>query len=98
MIDQNRTIHIAGCGLVGSLLALRLLQRGFDVTVYESRPDMRKAAISAGRSINLALSHRGIQTLKLAGLEKELLANAIKMEGRLIHDLEGQLVYQADSS
>lgn len=98
MIDQNRTIQIAGCGLVGSLLALRLLQRGFDVTVYESRPDMRKAAISAGRSINLALSHRGIQTLKLAGLEKELLANAIKMEGRLIHDLEGQLVYQAYSS
>ncbi|HRG69367.1 MAG TPA: NAD(P)/FAD-dependent oxidoreductase [Saprospiraceae bacterium] len=98
MIDQNRTIQIAGSGLVGSLLALRLLQRGFNVKVYESRPDMRKSSISAGRSINLALSHRGIQALKSAGLEKEILENAIKMEGRLIHDLEGNLTFQAYSS
>lgn len=98
MIEKNKTIQIAGCGLVGSLLALRLLQRGLDVSVFESRPDMRKAAISAGRSINLALSHRGIQGLKLAGLEQEILSNAIKMEGRLIHDLEGHLAYQAYSS
>ena len=59
---------------------------------------MRKSSISAGRSINLALSHRGIQALKSAGLEKEILENAIKMEGRLIHDLEGNLTFQAYSS
>ena len=91
MISTSRKIVVAGSGLVGSLTALRLLQRGFDVELFESRPDMRSAAISAGRSINLALSHRGIRGLERCGIGKEVMAQAIPMKGRMIHDLNGTL-------
>lgn len=67
---KNKEIIIAGAGLVGSLLGLRLAQRGYKVSIYESRPDMRKTEMSAGRSINLALSDRGIGGLKIVGLER----------------------------
>ena len=56
-------ISIAGAGLAGALLAVLLARRGFAVTVYERRPDLRKVAIAAGRSINLALANRGIDEL-----------------------------------
>lgn len=85
---------ISGAGLVGSLLALRLAQRGHRIKVYESRPDMRKHSIAAGRSINLALSDRGIRTLKRVGLEDALLTHTVPMYGRLIHSVEGELQYQ----
>lgn len=55
---------------------------------------MRKTDISAGRSINLALSHRGIRALKLAGIDQEILSQAIQMKGRMIHDLKGNLQFQ----
>ncbi|MDQ3140761.1 MAG: FAD-dependent monooxygenase [Bacteroidota bacterium] len=95
---KNKSISIAGAGLVGSLLGLRLLQKGYRVELYESRSDMRKQNISSGRSINLALSHRGIQALKLVGLDHEILEHAIQMEGRMIHTLDGQLHFQDYSS
>lgn len=97
-MDKSKKIIIAGSGLVGSLLGLRLLQRGFDVSLFESRGDMRKENISAGRSINLALSHRGIRALKLAGVDEEILSNAIQMSGRMIHTLDGQLALQPYST
>jgi kynurenine 3-monooxygenase len=97
-MDKSKKIIIAGSGLVGSLLGLRLLQRGFDVSLFESRADMRKENISAGRSINLALSHRGIRALKLAGVDEEILSNAIQMSGRMIHTLDGQLALQPYST
>jgi kynurenine 3-monooxygenase len=78
-------IIIIGAGLSGSLLAIRLAQKGFMVAVYEKRPDMRKQQMVAGRSINLALSNRGIQALKMIGLEKEMLQLALPMYGRMIH-------------
>ena len=64
MDKKNKTV-IVGAGLCGSLLALRLAQRGYKVEVYESRPDLRTTDISAGRSINLALSDRGLKALRL---------------------------------
>jgi kynurenine 3-monooxygenase len=76
---------IIGAGLSGSLLAIRLAQKGFNITVYEKRPDMRLQKMVAGRSINLALSNRGIKALQLIGLEKEMLQLAIPMQGRMIH-------------
>jgi kynurenine 3-monooxygenase len=87
-------ITLIGAGLAGSLLAIYLAKRGFKVDVYERRPDMRKTKISAGRSINLALSARGIHALKEVGLHEEIMKIAIPMKGRMIHALDGKLTFQ----
>ncbi len=88
-------ITVVGGGLAGSLMAVYFAKRGFDVEVYERRPDMRKAEIGAGRSINLALSTRGIRALEKVGLKDAILANAIPMTGRMIHpEDKGELAYQ----
>ncbi|WP_222611301.1 FAD-dependent oxidoreductase [Winogradskyella echinorum] len=84
-----QNILIIGAGLCGSLLALRLGQRGYNVTVYEMRPDLRKTDISAGRSINLAFSDRGNKAMKLVGIEDKVKDLCIPMNGRMIHDKEG---------
>jgi len=68
MIEKPKSITIVGAGLVGSLLSVMLGQRGYRVDVYERRDDMRKQEVESGRSINLALSERGIHALKMAGL------------------------------
>jgi len=86
---------LAGAGLVGSLLALFLARRGKTVEVFERRPDMRREAISAGRSINLAISVRGLHALEQVGLGKDALAHAIAMPGRMIHARDGGLAFQA---
>jgi kynurenine 3-monooxygenase len=88
-MNKKETILIIGGGLCGSLLALRLAQRGFKVEVYEGRPDLRKTDISAGRSINLALSNRGLKALRLAGVEDKARDICIPMKGRMMHDVEG---------
>ncbi len=88
-MNQSDSILIIGAGLCGSLLALRLAQRGHKVMVYESRPDMRKTQVEAGRSINLALSDRGLRALRLVGVEKLTKEICIPMKGRLIHDEKG---------
>ena len=68
MTPQNKTIAIVGAGLVGSLLSLYLVKRGYKVSLFERRPDMRINKLGAGRSINLALSNRGIKVLNEVGL------------------------------
>ena len=78
-----------GAGLAGPLLATYLAQRGYSVEIFERRPDMRKESISAGRSINLALSTRGNHALKEVGLYDKIKPNTIPMKGRMIHDLNG---------
>ena len=88
-MNKKDNILIIGAGLCGSLLALRLAQRGFKVTVYESRPDLRTTDISAGRSINLALSDRGFKALRLADVEEKAKEICIPMYGRLMHDIKG---------
>ncbi len=93
-LQEETAIAIVGGGLVGSLLALSLTKRGFDVDVFERRPDMRKVQISAGRSINLALSTRGLKALHAVGLEKHVLELAIPMRGRMIHSPSGELAFQ----
>lgn len=82
-------VLIIGAGLCGSLLALRMAQRGYDVVVREKRSDMRKKGFIGGRSINLALSDRGLKALRLAGVEDEVRELCTPMEGRMIHDREG---------
>ena len=88
-MNKKDAILIIGAGLCGSLLALRLAQRGYKVEVYESRPDLRTTDISAGRSINLALSDRGFKALRLCGVEEKAREICIPMYGRLMHDKEG---------
>ncbi len=88
-MSKKENILIIGAGLCGSLLALRLAQRGYTVHVYESRPDLRTTDIAAGRSINLALSDRGLKAMRLAGVEDKVKPLCIPMYGRLIHDKEG---------
>ena len=88
-MQKKDKIVIVGAGLCGSLLALRFAQRGYKVAVYESRSDLRKTAMSAGRSINLALSDRGLKALRLCGLEAAAKEICIPMLGRLMHDAAG---------
>lgn len=93
---MQKTKHIAliGAGLVGSLLAIYLRKRKYKVSVFERRPDMRKKGYEGGRSINLALSNRGIRALEEVGLAQVLKKTAIPMHGRMIHDLKGNLNFQ----
>jgi kynurenine 3-monooxygenase len=86
-------ILVIGSGLSGSLLALRLAQKGYNVEVRESRKDLRKANISAGKSINLAFSDRGIRALTEAGVIDKVMSLCIPMKGRLIHSINGETFF-----
>lgn len=86
---MEKPIIIVGAGLCGTLLAIRLAQRGHTVDLYERRPDMRRSEWAGGRSINLALSARGLLALERIGLRDRILENCIPMRGRMIHPLGG---------
>jgi len=92
-MPQKDTV-IIGAGLVGSLLSIYLSKRGYKVKIYERRGDMRKEKIVAGRSINLALSDRGIKALEEVGIMEEIKKIAIPMHGRYIHNADGSTAYQ----
>ena len=94
MKKKPTTISIVGAGLVGSLLSIYLARRGYKVSVYERRFDMRKNFLGGGRSINLALSNRGIRALEEVGLAAEMKKHSVPMKGRLMHDKEGKLTFQ----
>jgi kynurenine 3-monooxygenase len=83
-------VTIIGAGLAGSLLAINLAKRGMKVDVYEARGDMRKESTAAGRSINLALSDRGIAALREVGMDEYMLSEAVPMYGRMIHTPTGE--------
>jgi kynurenine 3-monooxygenase len=98
---DKQPITIVGAGLVGGLLATLLAQRGFDIDVFERRPDPRVAGFIGGRSINLALAERGWHGLRLAGLQERIGAIAVMMRGRMVHHLDGHtelLRYGRDDS
>src|SRR5437667_2144369 len=82
---------LIGSGLAGGLLAAYLGRRGYDVDLYERRADPREGNIVGGRSINLAISTRGIHALEQIGIAGEALQHAIPMRGRMIHDRSGEL-------
>ncbi len=90
-MNRPHLVLIAGAGLVGSLLALMLGQRGYHIVVVEKRPDMRRRAMPGGRSINLALAERGIHALRTAGLMEQVEQLLIPMRGRMLHDTAGRL-------
>ncbi|HEY9045900.1 MAG TPA: NAD(P)/FAD-dependent oxidoreductase [Ohtaekwangia sp.] len=95
MTAHSKHIAIVGAGLVGSLLAIYLRKRGYKVSLFERRADMRKNMLQAGRSINLALSNRGIRALEEVGLADAIRPVAIPMHGRMMHDVKGNLTFQA---
>ncbi|HMM80873.1 MAG TPA: NAD(P)/FAD-dependent oxidoreductase [Pyrinomonadaceae bacterium] len=85
-------VVIIGAGLAGSLLAINLAKRGETVDVYESRGDMRAGNAARGRSINMALSDRGIAALREVGMDEYMLDAAIPMHGRMIHTPGGDTI------
>ena len=91
---MKKEVTIIGAGLVGSLLSIYLAKRGYNVCIYERRGDMRKEKVEAGRSINLALSDRGIKALKEVGVADDVLQIAIPMHGRHIHNPDGSHAFQ----
>jgi kynurenine 3-monooxygenase len=94
MNRKLQTISLVGAGLNGPLLAIFLAKRGFGVEIYERRADMRRVRMSAGRSINLALSTRGIHALAQAGLWDSMRNLIIPMKGRMMHSVSGDLTFQ----
>ena len=91
-------LAIVGGGLSGPLAAVFLARRGHQVTLYERRADPRTAERVAGRSINLALSARGIDALQRVGLVDDVMAHALPMHGRTLHDRNGTTAYQSYSA
>uniref|UniRef100_A0AAQ5ZH08 Kynurenine 3-monooxygenase n=1 Tax=Amphiprion ocellaris TaxID=80972 RepID=A0AAQ5ZH08_AMPOC len=88
--SKKKVVAVVGGGLVGALNACFFAKRGFDVEVFETREDIRQAKIVKGRSINLALSHRGRQALKHVGMEEKIVSQGIPMHARMIHSLSGK--------
>ena len=89
-MTRNR-FTVAGGGPVGSLLAILLGRHGYEVGVYEGRPDSRETNIYQGKSINIALSDRGWNSLQQIGISADTKDNAIPMYHRAIHGLDGVL-------
>lgn len=88
-----RSVTIVGAGLVGSLISIYLAKRGYRVSVLERRGDMRRSNADRGRSINLALSTRGLAALEEVGLAEVIRKSAIPMKGRMMHDVAGNLSF-----
>jgi kynurenine 3-monooxygenase len=85
-----RRFTLVGAGLAGALLATLLARHGYRVEVFEKRPDPRRKGYEGGRSINLALAERGLHALRLAGLEREVMRQAVMMRGRMVHPAGGE--------
>lgn len=91
---MKKQVTIAGAGLVGSLCSIYMKKRGFEVSIYERRDDIRQSNITVGRSINLALSVRGWTALEKVGADTEVKKIAIPMYKRIMHDNKGNLSEQ----
>jgi kynurenine 3-monooxygenase len=95
---MSERVAIVGAGLAGSLLGCYLARRGLSVTLYERRADPRAGQPERGRSINLAISERGLDALRRIGLVEQVMADALPMKGRMIHPVEGPLDFQQYSA
>ncbi|MEV4543795.1 FAD-dependent oxidoreductase [Micromonospora echinaurantiaca] len=98
MSTEREEIAVVGAGLAGCLLACFLARRGYRVALYERRPDPRTGRVERGRSINLALSERGLDALRRIGLAEQVMADALPMRGRMIHPVDGEPQFQSYSA
>jgi kynurenine 3-monooxygenase len=98
MSEAGDEVVVVGAGLAGCLLATLLARRGIAVTVYERRPDPRLVGSERGRSINLAISARGLDALERVGLRELALARALPMHGRMVHPVDGPAGFQPYSA
>ncbi len=98
MTEQRERVAIIGAGLAGCLLATLLARRGIEVTVFERREDPRVTAAERGRSINLAISARGLAALDQVGLRDLTLSRALPMHGRMVHGRDGQQSFRPYSA
>ena len=92
-----KKIVVAGGGLVGSLVAIMMKRRGYEVTLLEKHPDIRQGSPQAregGRSINLVVTSRGLNALEKAGLLQDVLPMTVAVTGRMIHPKIGAPSYQ----
>ncbi|MBI5473398.1 MAG: FAD-dependent monooxygenase [Ignavibacteriae bacterium] len=92
--ELKNKVALVGAGLAGSLLGVYLARKNFPVEIFERRPDMRINDAAGGRSINLALSVRGIHALEEVGVADKIMRIAISMRGRMIHTADGELIFQ----
>lgn len=97
-MSERDEIAVVGAGLAGCLLACFLARRGYRVALYERRPDPRSGRVERGRSINLALSERGLDALRRIGLAEQVMADALPMRGRMIHPVDGEPQFQSYSA
>ncbi|WFE41883.1 NAD(P)/FAD-dependent oxidoreductase [Micromonospora sp. WMMD998] len=97
MSTRRDEIAVVGAGLAGCLLACFLARRGYPVALYERRPDPRGGVAERGRSINLALSERGLDALRRIGLDEQVMADALPMRGRMVHPVAGEPQFQSYS-
>ena len=93
-MTKTENITIVGAGLVGSLLTCLLAEKGYNIQLIDKRSDPRKANMDAGKSINLALSTRGLKALDMAGLKDKVASMLIPMKGRLMHSTSNELTFQ----
>lgn len=93
-MESKNKLTLIGAGPAGALLSIYLAKRGFGVEIYERRPDMRQVEIGAGRSINLAISTRGIHALREVGVLDAIMKIAVPMRGRMMHAVTGELTFQ----
>ena len=91
---NKKNVAVVGAGLVGSLWAVYLAKRGYTVSVFDRRSDIRNVKVVQGKSINLALSDRGWRGLEGAGIRKEIEEVALPKSGRLMHAVNGELTYK----
>ena len=91
---NGELLAVIGAGLVGSLWALMLRNRGYEVEVFERRTDPRTGPVVGGRSINLALSDRGWRALEKAGVAEAVRGIALPVLGRLMHAVDGATTFQ----
>lgn len=93
-MNKKKHIAIVGAGLVGALIAIFMKRRGYHVSVFERRADLRQIDADHGRSINLALSNRGLRAMSEVGLGDMLTKLALPMRGRMIHNTDGDMAFQ----